>query len=216
MHDFAVQVFSGQSALTAFVQQGSQLSGTFGGAGNAFKAVLSTITPMRLALGGVAAGLGAVAFAAAHAESVLRSLNTVQAQLAGTGRSDLFSNSGLKDFINELALAPGVTRESATAIVSELSKVHEIGGGLFRDLAKSAADYAKATGTDVPTAIKALARAFADPEKGAQQLEDALGKLSSKQIQTVQDLAKSGDLIGAQPRCTTRCKARSRIWPTTP
>jgi phage-related minor tail protein len=68
----------------------------------------------------------------------------------------------------------------------------------------------------VPTAVKALARAFADPEKGAQQLEDALGKLSSKQIQTVQDLAKAGDHVGAQRALSTRCKAPSRGWPTTP
>jgi hypothetical protein len=191
-------IASGQSPIRAVAVETGRLSGTFGGVGNAITAVASLITPFRVAMVAGAASLGVLALAAGHAESVLRSLNTVQAQLAGTGRADLFSNSGLKDFINELALAPGVTRESATAIVSELSKVHDIGGGLFRDLARSAADYAKATGTDVPTAVKALARAFADPEKGVQQLEDALGKLSSKQIQTVQDLAKSGDFIGAQ------------------
>lgn len=49
VQDFAVQVASGQSALTAFVQQGSQLLGVFGTAGAIAGAVL--------AVGGIAAQL---------------------------------------------------------------------------------------------------------------------------------------------------------------
>lgn len=198
MHDFGVQVLSGQSALTAFVQQGSQLSGTFGGAGNALKAVLSLITPMRAALLGAAAAAGVFGLALTHAETAARGLNTLQAQLSGTGRSDLFSTSDLKDFLKELALAPGVSRDSATAIVSELTKVKDIGGGLFRDLARSAADYAKATGTDVPTAARALAKAFADPAQGAKQLDEALGSLTSTQLLQIESLTRAGNIAGAQ------------------
>lgn len=49
VQDFAVQVASGQSALTAFVQQGSQLAGIFGPAG--------IIAGAALAIGGVATQL---------------------------------------------------------------------------------------------------------------------------------------------------------------
>jgi hypothetical protein len=49
VQDFAVQVASGQTALTAFVQQGSQLAGIFGPAGAIAGAVL--------AIGGIAAQL---------------------------------------------------------------------------------------------------------------------------------------------------------------
>lgn len=49
VQDFAVQVASGQSALTAFVQQGSQLAGIFGPAG--------VIVGAGLAIGGIAAQL---------------------------------------------------------------------------------------------------------------------------------------------------------------
>jgi hypothetical protein len=100
-------IASGQSPIRAVAVETGRLSGTFGGVGNAITAVASLITPFRVAMVAGAASLGVLALAASHAESVLRDLNTVQAQLAGTGRSDLFSNSGLKDFINELALAPG-------------------------------------------------------------------------------------------------------------
>lgn len=191
-------IAAGQSPMRALVIEGGRLSGTFGGVGNAVSAVSSLITPMRVAFIGAAAAVGGLALALAHAESAARGLASLQAQLAGTGRSDAFSDSGLSDFLKELALAPGVSREAATSIVSELSKVHEIGGGLFKDLARSAAAYAKATGTDVPTAAKTLAQAFSDPEKGAKQLDSALGKLTSTQILAIESLSKKGDFAGAQ------------------
>ncbi len=198
IHDFFVQIASGSNPLTAFIQQGSQLSGTFGGAGNAFRAITSLITPMRAAMIAAAAAVGGLALVLARAESAARDLATVQAQLSGTGREGLFSTSELRTFINELAQAPGVTRETATAIVSELSKVHDIGGGLFKDLAGMAADYAKATGTDIPSAAKALAKAFADPERGAKQLEETLGTLTSTQLLQIESLTRQGNVAGAQ------------------
>jgi hypothetical protein len=198
VHDFFVQIASGSNPLTAFIQQGSQLSGTFGGAGNALRAVTSLITPMRAAIAGAAATVGGLVLVLARAESAARDLATVQAQLAGTGREGMFSTGELRAFINELAKAPGVTRETATAIVSELSKVHDIGGGIFKDLGRITADYAKATGTDVPAAAKTLAKAFADPERGVKQLDDALGTISSTTILTVERLSKLGDTASAQ------------------
>jgi hypothetical protein len=199
LHDFAVQVISGQNPLTAFVQQGSQLSGTFGGAGNAFRAVLSLLTPMRIAMGAAAAGAIALGLAMADAESKARDLAAIQAQLAGTGRSDLFSTKELREFISQLAQVPGVSHDAATAIVSELSKSHEISAGLFKDLARIAADYAKATGQDIPSATKELARAFADPVQGAKTFEQTLnGPFRAAQINAINDAVRLGDTMGAQ------------------
>jgi hypothetical protein len=83
-------------------------------------------------------------------------------------------------------------------IVSELSKVHNIGGSMFKDIGKLAVDYAKVTGTDVPTAIKALGSAFEDPVNGARTLDKALGTLSSEQLLEIQRLMRVNDLVGAQ------------------
>jgi hypothetical protein len=135
----------------------------------------------------------------AEAEKAARSLATVQAQLAGTGRADLFSDSGLRDFIKELALAPGVTRDTATAIVSELSKAHDIGGGMLKDLGRIAVDFAKATGQDIPAAMKALTQALPDPAKGAKDLDAALnGRLSSGQLLLIERLKRTGEVAKAQ------------------
>jgi hypothetical protein len=198
LHDFFVQVASGQSPLTAFIQQGSQLSGTFGGAGGAFRAVMSLLTPTVLAFGAGAVAVGGFALALSKAESAARSLNGVQAQLAGTGRGSMFSDAELRAYLAKLSELPGVTRETATAIVTELAKVHEIGGTLFKDLAALSVDYAKATGKEAPEAARELARAFADPKRGAEQLDAALGALSSTQLLQIDQLVRLGDTAGAQ------------------
>ena len=198
LHDFGVQVASGQNALVALVQQGSQLSGTFGGAGGAVRALLTLITPTTAAMVGMAATGVALALAIGRAESSARGLATVQSQFISTGRSGLFSTAELKAFVDQLALAPDVTRTVATQIVSELSKVHDIGKPLLIDLAKVTADYAKATGTDIPAAAKTLATAFDDPAQGAKTLEKALGTLSSTQLLQIERMTRTNDLVGAQ------------------
>lgn len=192
------QIAVGQNPIRAVTVEMGRLTGTFGSVGGAFSAVTSLITPMRAAMVGAAAAVGGLALAMAHAETAARSLNTIQAQLAGTGRSDLFSTAELKTFIEQLSQLPGVSREAATSIVSELSKSHDIGAGLFKDLAGAAADYAKATGQKIPEAARELAKAFSDPAQGAKQLDEALSALSSSQLLQIERLTKMGDTAGAQ------------------
>jgi hypothetical protein len=200
--DIVTSLQAGQNPLQVILQQGGQLKDLFGGVGNAARGLSSYLatlfTPMNVAIAAGIAGLGGMVVALSRVETEARSLNTLQAQLSATGRGDLFSTDELKKFVNQLALLPGVSRDVATEVVTELSKVKEIGPGLFRELSKAAVDYAKATGTDVPAAARTLAQAFKDPEKGAKTLDDALGKLTSAQILHIERLSKQNDLVGAQ------------------
>lgn len=151
-----------------------------------------------LAVLAVTGAFAALGYAAAHAEEAQRGLNSLAIQLTATGHAGEFTSSQLGDFIKQLDRMPGVTRDAATQVVSEYTKVHQIGGALFGDLVNITADYAKATGTDAPAAAKALAKAFADPERGAKTLDEALGTLTSTQILQIDQLTKQNDLVGAQ------------------
>lgn len=196
--DIATQLAGGQSPFLILLQQGGQIKDSFGGIGPALKAVTSLITPTTVAVAGLAAGFAGLGIAIGHAESMQRSLNSLEAQLTATGRAGMFSTEQLKALIQQLALAPGVTRDAATQVVSDLTKIHGIGADLFRDLAAAAVDYAKATGTDLPTAAKTLAQAFADPARGAKTLDDALGTLTSTQLLQIESMSKANDMAGAQ------------------
>jgi lambda family phage tail tape measure protein len=196
VQDFFVQVSSGQSVLTAFIQQGAQLQGQFGGAGKAIEALTSLITPMRLAIGGAAAALGLLAYGAKQMEDLSRSLGAMQAVLTATGRRELLP--GLADTIKELARLPGVSRDVATQAVDALVRIPQLAGPIFNDLTKIVGDYARVTGKELPDAAKDLGQAFADPARGAEQLDKVLGNLRAETIVTVKQLAELGDTAGAQ------------------
>lgn len=198
LNDFFVQIASGSNPLIAFVQQGSQLSGTFGGMGAAVRALTSLITPLGAGIAAAAAAAGGFAIAATKTEQWQRALSDLQATLAGTGRGGDFSNSQLSALIEQISQAPGVTREAATKTVAELSRVSQISADLFEKLGLAAADYARITGTDVPTAAKALADGISKPEQGVKTFEATLGRLSLSTLATVQRLSEMGDRVGAQ------------------
>lgn len=198
VRSFGEMLVAGQNPLKAFIMEAARLSGTFTSPGEVFRGVASLITPMRLAFAGAAVGVGAFALALGKAESAARSLNTVQAQLAGTGRKDLFTDASLRLYIAQLSQLPGVSHSAAEAIVSEFSKAHAIGGDLFKDLSGITADYAKATGQKIPEAAKDLAKAFSDPKRGVLELDGALGTLNSSTVLTVERLMRAGDIVGAQ------------------
>lgn len=63
MTDIVTSLASGMPIWLVMVQQGGQIKDSFGGVGNSFKAVLSLITPMRIAMFGLVGTAGALAIA---------------------------------------------------------------------------------------------------------------------------------------------------------
>jgi phage-related minor tail protein len=61
MTDMATSLASGMPVYLVAIQQGGQLRDTFGGVGNALKAILSLVTPAKLALGGMIGVAGLLA-----------------------------------------------------------------------------------------------------------------------------------------------------------
>lgn len=196
--DIVVSLQGGQAPMTVLLQQGSQLSTMFGGAGNAARAlggyVMGLVNPFTLAAAAVA-GLGIAMATINGKDAALRELSV---QLTGTGRASVAAVGDIKFLVAELNKIPGVSKAAATSIVSEFAKVSGLSGDLFRRLGSSVADFAAATGTDIPTAAKKLAEAFADPAKGAKTLEDALGTLTAAQLLSIEKMAAIGDKAGAQ------------------
>ncbi|OYD50720.1 phage tail length tape measure family protein [Acidovorax kalamii] len=196
--DIIVSLQGGQAPMTVLLQQGSQLSGMFGGAGNAARAlgtyIVGLVNPLTVAAAAVA-GLGFAMYSLNGKDAALRDLS---AQLIGTGRASAAAVGDIKALVNELNTVPGVSKAAATAIIGEFAKVSGLGSSLFKGLGSSVADFAAATGTDLPTAAKKLAEAFADPAKGAKALEETLGTLTAAQILTITKMAEMGDKSGAQ------------------
>ena len=198
MTDVVTQLAVGQNPLLILIQQGGQVKDSFGGLGPMFRTLAGMISPVAVAVAGAAGSVGLLGLALVKVESAARGLNTLDVQLTATGRAADFSKTELKGLIEEMARMPGVTKGSAQDALSEFTKTSQLGSEIFRGLSGSVADFARATGTDVPTAARKLADAFADPAKGAQSLEKALGTLKAEQMLAIEEMARSNDTLGAQ------------------
>lgn len=159
VQDFAVQVASGQSALTAFVQQGSQLAGIFGPAG--------VIAGAALAVGGIALQFLRVGESAEEAQRRIEEANRVATRGANLYREamDQLTAAVLRNADAErqraaargLAEAVGAAQTSIDADRRTLATVQERLGQLRREgAADQLAEYRRIHGPgavpDVPNA----------------------------------------------------------------
>jgi lambda family phage tail tape measure protein len=155
-------------------------------------------------LAGIAAGGAVLGIVAAFgaltlvAERDQEALNKISAQLTATGRGSDLTRDQVSALVDELSLMPGVSHDAATKTVAAIAQIADIGGQMFEQIARLADDFATATGTKVPDAAAKLARAFADPARGAKQLDDQLNFLTADQLVAIERMAAQGRTLEAQ------------------
>lgn len=195
LNDFFVQVVSGGSPLTALIQQGSQLSGTFGGAGNALKAVTALITPARVAIGGLAGIIAGVGYAfyegskqsKAFADSIVLTGNYA-------GQTEAKFNSLAKSIASSGQVTVAASREAAQAILA----TGQIGPQSFASAAQAAALYAEATGKAADEVAADFARMTRAPAKWAVETNRSLHFLTAAQVEMIKSFEDSGRAADAQ------------------
>lgn len=189
IQDVASQLSTSTPIWRIFIQQGGQIAGVFGGFGELLKRL---ITPTALLTTGVgAATLGLVAMMAAT-ESLNRTLTGIQNSFAVTGRATEFTRTQIKLLIDQVTLYEGQTRESAIATVQAFANARNLGGKYLVELTKITADFAAATGKDVPAAAQALASGLRDPLTFVQQMSEQFGNLTLSQYSQIEAAQKSG------------------------
>lgn len=123
LNDLAVQLASGQNPITALVQQGSQLSGTFGGVRPALAALASLVTPARLAIGGLAGGVLALGAAWVQGYRESRQFNDA---LAVTGNFAGQTAGSFERLVGTVSQLGDVSRGSARDALAQV-----VGSGRF-------------------------------------------------------------------------------------
>ena len=207
LNDFFVQIASGQNPLTALVQQGSQLSGTFGGIGAAIRAVASLITPVVVGFGALVGTVAAVGFGF----------------IKGSAQS--------KDFADALVLSgniAGQTEGKFNSLIATLSKTGEFTRGSIREAGIAALGtgqigapnfgpateailrYAQATKKSASEVQDTFAQLFKDPAKGAEDLNDKLNFLSFVQLRAIKNLQEQGRITDAAAIATELLNERLR------
>jgi len=195
LNDFFVQIASGQSPLTAFVQQGSQLSGTFGGMRNAFAAVLSTLTPLRVALAGAAGALAGIGFAFFEGKGQSAEFDKA---LQLTGNFAGQTEGQFNDLTRAVSKASGETVGNVREIGQALLSTGQIGPQVFAQATAAATGYAKATGKTAEEVAKDFASMAQSPAKFAAEANRQLNFITVAQYASIKAFEDAGRAADAQ------------------
>ena len=189
---------AGISPTRILMLEGGRLAEVFGstpgGFGGAMKALPGLVNPYTAALAALAVVLiGAVAAEQSYEKTHRQLLVTLMGTAGASGLTikSLQDIAEAADKVNHASVSANLSAEQAFLTVGKLGKENLPSAlGLLRD-------YAAATGQEVPAALQRLAKAFADPSKGALDLSEDLTYLNGEQLKTIQRLADSGDKAAA-------------------
>ena len=116
--DVVTSLASGSPAYLVAIQQGGQLRDSFGGFGATLRALLSLLTPVRLAVGGVATVMGGLAVATFQGWRETDRLNKAFALTGDVGVASLGRINSLATQISaDTGAAIGGVRDTLTALV---------------------------------------------------------------------------------------------------
>ncbi|WP_272691159.1 phage tail tape measure protein [Providencia sp. PROV132] len=181
MTDIVTSLASGMPIWLVMVQQGGQIKDSFGGVGNSFKAVLSLITPMRIAMLGLVGVTGSLVIAAYKGSKEFTEYNK---QLILTGSYAGKTASQLDSLAKQLS-GNGITQYR---MADALAKV--VGSGAFSGnqvgiVADISAKMEKAVGQDIDKTIEHFKRLKDEPVKAVTELNNSLHFLTAKQYEQI-------------------------------
>ena len=187
--DFFTQIASGQNAMIAFIQQGGQLKDTMGGVGNAFRAVASLFSPLRIGLGGIAAYFGTIAYAAYQADQEVDKFNDT---IALTGNFSRITLQEFQSLSREMAQASGMSIRNAKDALMEL-----VASGKFTEqsidaVQRAVLTFARITGTSGAEAAKELQSGLSGSAADAKTLNDKMNFLTLEQYKYIEALNRAG------------------------
>lgn len=174
LQDFFIQLQGGQSPITAFLQQGSQLATVFGGVGNAARALgaaaVSALNPLTL----IAAAGAATAFAYKKGTDEIDAYNralVLSGNIAGTtvGR--------LQDLAKAQSGLAG-TQGKAAEFLTQLAASGKVASSVFGQAADAAIRLERASGPAIEETAKKLIALGKDPLQALLALNDAENFLS--------------------------------------
>lgn len=210
--DVVASLGSGAGLGTVAFQQGPQIlqglaageGGLKGGIKALGQSALSLVTPMSVGAAAVA-GLGAAFLLAGKQAGDGR--ETLEKATQGIGRTTGASAAQLDVLARANADAGKVSVSTAQEIVAAYASTGRIAMPVLGDLTRATSEYARITGQDVPAATAELARMFADPARGADDLAAKIGGLDDRTRQLIQTQVEQGDRTAAQQTLADALKA---------
>jgi phage-related minor tail protein len=191
--DIFTSLAGGQSPLLVLIQQGGQIKDSFGGVGNALRAVASTLTPFRLAVGatvGVVATL-TTAFLKGSAEaSAFRRAIELSGNAAGTSLDRLRTQA--------IAVSNAVgTQGKAAEVLAQLAGSGRVAAGALGLAAEAAIRLERVGGPAATATADAFAALGRSPTEAALRLNESTRFLTVSVLEQIRALEQQGNTAEA-------------------
>lgn len=190
LNDLFVQIASGQSPVTALIQQGSQLNGTFGGLGGTMRAVGSIFTATRVIIGGVAGVFGGLAYAAYEGSQQSKELAK---SLALTGNAAGITEGQFNSLVRTISDSTNTTIGSSRDALQALVASGRFSGDALNETAKATQLFAKATGQAADDVVKQFVGMTDGVAKWAETTNRSYHFLTAEQLQYIKALEEQGN-----------------------
>jgi phage-related minor tail protein len=187
--DLVTQIASGQSAMIALLQQGGQLKDQFGGVGNMFKALSLMITPMKVAITGLAAGVGVLGFAFYQGA---RDAAELRDQLILTGNYANLTQKTFLDLADAVSTKTNLSIGKTKDILMELVKSGKFTDQSMGSVAQAIANVTKLSGETATEVAQKLIPAFDGGASSIKSLNDRMHFLTLEQYKHIVLLDKQG------------------------
>lgn len=185
--DVMISLGSGQNPLTVLLQQGPQAASAAGGVGNAFKLLGGAAGIARIAVGGLALGVGATlvtAFLKGQGEAA-----ALERRLALIGGAAGVTRGQIEAMSRSVE---GVNRGSAREIMGGLAGGGNTPSGSLVQATQLTRDFARATGSSNTDATAFFNEIFDKPAEGARKLAEDFNALTAAQLREIDSLVASG------------------------
>ncbi|WP_312679871.1 phage tail length tape measure family protein [Stutzerimonas nitrititolerans] len=187
--DITTSLASGMPIWLVAVQQGGQIKDSFGGIGNAARALVSTINPLTLAIAAVAAGVGATALAFYQGS---QEANTYREQIILSGNAAGTSSDQLMAMAASMDAVRGTQRQAAAAL-AEVAGTGKIASDQIMLVASAAVAMQQATGRAVSETVAEFVKIADAPVKAVAELNREYNFLSAAVYEQITALAEQGD-----------------------
>lgn len=193
--DMAASLASGASPFTILLQQGGQVKDTFGGIGPLVSKVGGLITVGRVAVSGMAAAVGLLAWA--YKEGADESDAFARAT-GRTGNAAGLTEDGFRKLTRQVAEASGATVGASREIVAGLIATGQIGSKAIGAVGAAATGMAKAYGLSAADVIKDFAGMSEGVAKWAAEHNKSMNFITVEQYRYIRSLEEQGKVQEAQ------------------
>lgn len=186
--DITTSLASGMPIWLVAVQQGGQIRDSFGGVGPALRAMASMVSVAKVAIGGAAAVVGALALAYKQGSDESSRFTT---ELINTGNAAGTSAGQMSDMARAIAEIDG-TRGQAAEALALIAANGNIAASSMRDVGAAAVSMSNATGRAVADIVAEFARLATEPAAASAKLNEQYRYLTAATWEQIRALEEQG------------------------